>query len=79
MKLPEDILWNIWTFAGPKTYFIDNNIFFRERISSPDLTGVDFLCVLIGFALGREPDSMSFLRLQLNYMNICFDRGIDAN
>ena len=23
MNLPEDILWKIWTFAGPNTYFLD--------------------------------------------------------
>ena len=26
MNLPEDILWKIWTFAGPKTYFMDKSL-----------------------------------------------------
>jgi len=26
MKLPEDILWKIWTFTGPKAYFLDKSL-----------------------------------------------------
>ncbi len=26
MKLPEDILWKIWTYSGPKSYFIDKSL-----------------------------------------------------
>jgi hypothetical protein len=26
MRLPEDILWNIWTYAGPKSYFLDKEL-----------------------------------------------------
>ena len=26
MNLPEDILWKIWTFAGPNAYFLDKSL-----------------------------------------------------
>ena len=26
MRLPEDILWKIWTYAGPKSYFLDKEL-----------------------------------------------------
>ena len=26
MQLPEDILWEIWTYAGPKSYFLDKGL-----------------------------------------------------
>ena len=28
MRLPEDILWNIWTYAGPKSYFLDKQLIY---------------------------------------------------
>ena len=27
MRLPEEILWKIWTYAGPKSYFLDKELF----------------------------------------------------
>ncbi len=26
MRLPEDILWKIWTYTGPKSYFLDKEL-----------------------------------------------------
>ena len=26
MRLPEEILWKIWTYAGPKSYFLDKGL-----------------------------------------------------